>query len=101
MVDLLVKDVISKNLDHADGKKLFGVVSAGLAEGPVLLDFSDVDVVTPSFLNTSFRELVKTYDYDFLRQNLNIKNANSLVVRLIKQSVDLALKEKESNKISA
>ena len=94
MVKLIVKNIISGDLNHDDGDKLFSVVSSHLDKGLVSLDFIGMDIVTPSFLNTSFIPLVKKYDYAYLKKNLEIKNANSLIIKFIKQSINLALKEK-------
>jgi len=42
----------------------------------VVIDFTGLDIVTPSFLNTSFRVLAKQHDYDFLKTRLRIVGGN-------------------------
>jgi len=68
------------NLDHDDGRRVFDAMQTALDAGSdVSLDFSGLDIVTPSLLNTSFRVLAKQYDSGFLKSRLKIINSNRLI----------------------
>lgn len=83
-----VKDTIKNNLDHEDGSRLYHAIKSSIKDDKIVLDFSDVEIVTSSFLNTSFRILTAEYGYDFLKEHLQIKNTNSSINRMIKDCVD-------------
>ncbi|MGZ9109422.1 MAG: STAS-like domain-containing protein [Micavibrio sp.] len=94
MSTIEVSKLILGNLDHEDGSRLYHAVKAILNKGDVAsIDFSNVDIVTSSFLNTSFRILALDYDYGFLRSHVQIKNSNSSINRMIKNCLEHNSKE--------
>ena len=76
------------NLDHDDGRRVYNAIQAALTAGHnVRLDFSGIDVVTPSLLNTSFRVLAKQYDQEFLKSRLQIVNSNRTINNMIRDAL--------------
>ncbi len=77
------------NLDHDDGRRLLAAMQAAFDAGSgVLLDFSGLDVVTPSLLNTSLRVLAKQHDIAFLKSRINIVNSNRLMNDMIRAALN-------------
>jgi hypothetical protein len=92
MVRIDVAKLVQGNLDHEDGSRLYHAIRLCLKENDnAEIDFSDVDIVTSSFLNTSFRILAKEYDYSFLREHLKIRNSNSLINKMIRECMESAV----------
>ena len=73
IMNIGVAGIISANIDHDDGRRVYDAIQAALQAGSdVQIDLQGLDIVTPSFLNTSFRVLAKQYSYDFLKGRLKI-----------------------------
>jgi hypothetical protein len=84
-----VKKMIVGNIDHEDGSRLYHALKSILNKGgDALIDFSDVEIVTSSFLNTSFRILILEYDQSYLKAHLHIKNSNTTINRRIKNCIE-------------
>lgn len=76
-------------MDHEDGSRLYHEVRLSLKKDKiVVIDFEGVDIVTSSFLNTSFRLLAKDYDKYTLKERIQIINSNKVINRMIKQCLD-------------
>ncbi|GEM_PF-3310204 len=89
MVTINVAELVKGNLDHEDGSRLYHAIQSSLKKNSdVEINFSEVDIVTSSFLNTSFRILAAEYDYNFLKQHLKIKNSNTLINKMIKECIE-------------
>lgn len=81
---------LASNMDHDDGRRLYDAITAALSIGSdIQIDFSGVDVVTPSFLNTLFRVLAKQHDYAFLKSRLRIVNSNKLINSMIRDALTI------------
>lgn len=88
MVKVEVSKIIQSNFDHEDGSRLYHLIRDQLSKNESIeLDFSNVDIMPSSFLNTSFRLLALDYEYSFLRDHIAIKNSNSFVSKMIKASI--------------
>jgi hypothetical protein len=84
---IIVADIIGPNLDHDDGRAVYAAIHAALAAGQdVRLDFKGLDIITPSFLNTSFRILAKQYGPDVLKNRLTIVNTDRLMNTMIRDA---------------
>lgn len=76
-------------MDHEDGSRLYHEIKLSLKRDKLtIIDFEEVDIVTSSFLNTSFRLLAKDYDKLFLKEGIQIINSNNVINRMIKQCLD-------------
>jgi hypothetical protein len=77
-----------KNLDHRDGHNLYSVIRGALDFGnTVCLDFEGQDIVTPSFLHTSLRNLAKDKGRDFIKSRISIANANSTINGMVREAL--------------
>jgi hypothetical protein len=87
-VNINVASLATGNLDHDDGRRLYRAIrSALLADRDILIDFAGLDIITPSFLNTSFRILARQYAYAFLKSRVKIVNSNPLINRMIRDAL--------------
>lgn len=76
-------------MDHEDGSRLYHEIKLSLKRDKLtIIDFEEVDIVTSSFLNTSFRLLAKDYDKSFLKEGIQIINSNNVINRMVKQCLD-------------
>jgi len=80
--------IISSNIDHDDGRLVYDAIQTALQAGSdIQIDLHGLDIVTPSFLNTSFRVLAKQYSYDLLKGRLKIVNSTPLINRMIRDAL--------------
>jgi len=84
-----VSAITGPNNDHGDGRTVYNAIQAALtaSQNSVLIDFTGLDFITPSFLNTSFRVLGKQHDYDFLKTRLRIVGGNKLIYSMIRAAL--------------
>jgi len=88
MVTIKIINHIQTNINHEDGSRVYHVIRNALQKREsVVLDFSEVDVLTSSFLNNSFRLLATDYEYDFLKSHLVINNSTRLINQMIRECV--------------
>jgi hypothetical protein len=95
MVKIKVHDYIRGGLDHEDGARVFDlIVKAFKNQEDTEVDFNNLEIVTSSFLNTSFRILAKEYEHDYIKKNLRIRNSNAFINTMIRRCFDEAITEK-------
>jgi uncharacterized protein DUF4325 len=83
-----VASIIGPNIDHDDGRRVYESLQAAFRDGKsVRLDLRGLDIITPSFLNTSLRPLAKEYGADFLKAHLEIANSNATINRMLREAV--------------
>ena len=83
-----VASLATGNLDHDDGRRVYDAIQTALAAGRnVRIDFSGIDIVTPSLLNTSFRVLAEQHDKEFLKSRLQIVNSNRLINDMVRDAL--------------
>lgn len=75
---LVIKEVIGSRIasENEQGDLIFEEISNGLnkSEKEILLDFSDMKLITTAFLNNSIGKLYRNYGKDRLDDILKIKN---------------------------
>ena len=66
----------SAAVSDTDGQKVFEKINKALKAGnSILLDFVNIDMVIPAFLNTAVGQLYKeNYSVEFLRSNVKTTN---------------------------
>lgn len=65
----------SAAVSSADGDKLFVVIEKAFEKGMVVvLDFNNIDSITPTFLNAAIGQLYSKYESPFLNLYLEVKN---------------------------
>lgn len=75
-----------------DGVLLFKKIVKGLGEKDVLLilDFTNITLITSTFLNTAIGQLYNKYDSPFLRERLKVANLANEDLELLKKVVERA-----------
>jgi len=89
----------SAAVSSEDGEELFNKIVKGLEEKDVLLilDWTNITLITSTFLNTSIGQLYSRYDSSFLRERLKIENLTKEDMELLKRVIERA-KEYFKNK---
>ena len=84
---IIIKDNIDSALSNSDGIQLYAVLDKALADGgSVVLSFHDIDIITTSFLNSSFGNLIDNYGIDILSR-IKLVDYTSSVATLIKNYI--------------
>ncbi|MEK7275520.1 MAG: STAS-like domain-containing protein [Candidatus Desantisbacteria bacterium] len=75
-----------------DGEVLYERIVKGLAEKDVIiiLDFTNIEIITPTFLNAAIGQLYNKYDSPFLRERLKVNNLAKEDLELLKKVVERA-----------
>lgn len=77
---IIVKEHTSENLDHEDGSIIYHLIKDSIKKNEVAtLDFTGIDIVTSSFLNTSFSLLVKDFEYIQIKKLIKIRNSTKTI----------------------
>ena len=83
-----VSEHATGNLDHDDGRRLHAAIMPDLNAGRnVSLDFSGMDIITPSVLNTSLCAIAKEFGQSFLKSRISIVSSNSSINRTIRDAL--------------
>jgi hypothetical protein len=83
-----VSEHATGNLDHEDGRRLHAAIMPALNAGRnVSLDFSGMDIITPSVLNTSLCAIAKDYGQPFLKSRISIVNSTPSINRIIRDAL--------------
>lgn len=83
-----------------DGDLLYGRIVKGLKEdgAQTTLDFTNIELITSTFLNAAIGQLYNKYDSPFLRERLRVENMAKEDLVLLKKVVERAkeyFKDKE------
>ena len=81
---IIIKDCVSGTISNTEAIALkIELQNALLSFDVVTLDFSDVKVITSSFLNSSLGDVVSLIGIENLKGRLNIKNCSSQLASVI------------------
>lgn len=82
----------SAAVSSEDGELLFGKITKGLEEKDVLLilDWTNITLITSTFLNAAIGQLYSKYDSAFLRKRLRVENLSKEDLELLKRVVKRA-----------
>lgn len=84
---IIIKDIIDSALSNSGGMQLYAVLDNALADGgSVVISFHGVDVITTSFLNSSFGNLIDNHGIDILSK-IKLVDYTSSVATLIKNYI--------------
>lgn len=96
----------SAAVSSEDGELLFSKINKGLEEKDIqiILDFTNIELITSTFLNAAIGQLYSKYDSPFLQKRLKVDNLAKEDLELLKRVVDRAKeyfknKEKMDNSI--
>lgn len=83
---LYVEDYLLADYGNKDGNRLRKDISKRFDKGEdVTVSFRNVKGINTSFINSAFIELLDTYSYAFIRQNLTFVDSTKHVNRTIKE----------------
>lgn len=74
-----------------DGDIIYSLIEHSLKNNTaIILDFSDIDIVTAAFLNNAIGKLYKTFEKDKLNKLISITNVSNSDLSLIKKVIERA-----------
>jgi hypothetical protein len=81
-----------------DGQQLYTLIMKALNNNVLLnLDFNNIELITPTFINAAIGQLYNTFESQFLRKHLRVEKMENDDLVLLKKVVDRA-KEYFKNK---
>lgn len=82
----------SAAVSSEDGELLFGKITKGLEEKDILLilDWTNITLITSTFLNAAIGQLYSKYDSSFLRKRLRVENLSREDLELLKKVIERA-----------
>ena len=93
MQKILIKDITQSHraISALDGEKIYNKLLSHFENSEkVVLDFEGIELTITAFLNSSIGKLYAKYDYQFLKEMLDIKNMNSEELLLLKLVIEKA-----------
>lgn len=100
MEEIMVKNLIETDLAVSveDGDILFEKIVLYLNDKKdIVLDFSDLDLITTAFLNNAFGKLYSVFDAETLNEHIKIKNIRKGDYINLKDVRDRAVHQNKTN----
>lgn len=74
-----------------DGDSIFNLIKEKVdAKEKIVIDFSNIDIMTTAFLNNAIGKLYNIYDKEKLNQYISMKNISKSDLNLVKKVIDRA-----------
>lgn len=92
-IKIVVYDLVSNSfcVDVDDGKLLYDLLNDKFkAEQVIALDFQNIEMITPTFLNIAIGQLYRNFTAEFIRAHLTVVNMLPEDMALLKRVVDTA-----------
>ena len=98
MVTIKVLDMVEKCSTNDDGAVVYNMILSRLLNGePVNISFSGAYIVTTSFINTAFIELLEVMPFSKIKELLFFSNTTRPINNMIKERFAFEVQKKESN----
>ena len=92
-IKIIVYNIIGNSfyVDVDDGQLLYGLLHRTLkAKQVIVLDFQNIEMITPTFLNIAIGQLYRDFAVEFIRAHLTVVNMLPEDMALLKRVVDTA-----------
>lgn len=100
MVVVNVLNHVERCYSNEDGTKIFKLLTKYLNKGEiVILSFEGVNSLTSSFTNTALIELLKEYDFNYIKNNLRFTNSNKNINEMIKHRFAFEVKRMKQKEL--
>lgn len=93
MLELKIIDVINSEfaVSPEDGDTIFSLIKENIdSKKKIVIDFSNIDIMTTAFLNNAIGKLYNIYDKKKLNEYISMKNVSKSDLNLIKKVIDRA-----------
>lgn len=93
MFDLKIINVINSEfaVSPEDGDSVFNLIKDKVdSKEKVVIDFSNIDIITTAFLNNAIGKLYNIYDKEKLNEYISMKNISKADLNLLKKVIDRA-----------
>ncbi|KGA95677.1 hypothetical protein AJ85_04725 [Alkalihalobacillus alcalophilus ATCC 27647 = CGMCC 1.3604] len=86
---LRVLDYVNSCYTEKDGEVIFNLVKPFLDRGEtVVLSFSGVSLIPSAFVNAAFIQLLRYFEFDYIRSKLRFVDSNNQINKMIKLRFD-------------
>ncbi|MDY4251678.1 STAS-like domain-containing protein [Clostridium sp.] len=93
MFNLKIIDVINSEfaVSPEDGDIIFDLIKEKIdKEEKIIIDFSNIDIMTTAFLNNAVGKLYNIYDKEKLNKYISMKNISKSDLNLVKKVIERA-----------
>ena len=93
MFNLKIIDVINSEfaVSPEDGDIIFDLIKEKIdMEEKIIIDFSNIDIMTTAFLNNAVGKLYNIYDKEKLNKYISMKNISKSDLNLVKKVIERA-----------
>lgn len=88
MLTVKAKDVGGCCYTNADGVAVYCAIANGFGRGRrVVVDFTAVDCVSSSFVNSAFVRAAEEYGLEYVKDNLSFVNSKKSINKMIKWQI--------------
>lgn len=91
-----IKNIIKSQAadDNCKGNKVFESIKESCDDSnekrTIILDFDGIELVNTAFLNNAIGKLFDRKEFNLLENSVKVKNMNSFMIELLKESISLA-----------
>lgn len=93
MFELKIVSVINSEfaVSPEDGDSIFNLIKKKVdSKEKIVIDFSNIDIITTAFLNNAIGKLYNIYDKEKLNQYISMKNISKSDLNLVKKVIERA-----------
>ena len=88
-VTVILKDLVKGTITNNDAVPLKVLMDNVISDGGALvISFNEIALISTSFLNSSFGEIIEKYGYEVLKGRVTITNYSSELAAVIKKYVE-------------
>lgn len=85
MVRLRIKDLVDQVYSNADGMIVYNELKEQFgSSNQVTVSFDEIGALNSSFVNSAFIELLKDYDFKYIKNNLRFVDSTKQINDMIK-----------------
>ncbi|WP_273128927.1 STAS-like domain-containing protein [Bacillus weihaiensis] len=85
LVKIRVKDLVDTVYSNDDGKVVYSEVKKQLQENnKVAVSFDTIGALNTSFVNSAFIELLKDYDFNYIKNHIQFIDSTNQINQMIK-----------------
>lgn len=96
-----ITDHLNRCYSNEDGEVIYLVLKKMLAKRePIKLSFEGINSITSSFTNTAFIELLKDFDFSYIKKNLHFVDTNKHINSMIKRRFMFETENRENKELS-
>lgn len=94
-VNLRIKDYVDQVYSNDDGIVIYNALKKELTNAnKVNVSFQEIHALNSSFINSAFIELLRDFDFNYIKENLHFVDSTRQINALIKSRFSFELNER-------